>query len=157
MTDYDDDTKGYFIKGLSGDSEINKGDFQYKGYASNTDNHITSEEPVSVPSIMPMTDIASKYLEDILQTCKSKNIKLIFTYAPEYRHKIQADISNSKGILTMIDSVAKKNNITFLRDDSLSICNNPMLFANAGHLNKEGATQYSAILAKQIIIIIQNQ
>jgi hypothetical protein len=156
MTDYDDDTKGFIIKGLAGDSEIDKGDFQYKGYLSNTENHITSQEPVSVPAIMPMADIANKYLEDILQTCKSRNIKLVFTYAPEYKHQIQADVSNSGKILNMISNVAVKNNIPFLRDDTLSICNDPMLFANPGHLNKEGAMQYSVVLAKQINIIIQN-
>jgi hypothetical protein len=150
MTDYDDNTKGFFLKGLAGDSEIDKGDFQYKGYLSNTDNCITSDEPIPTPSIMPTTAIANEYLADIVQTCNKNNIKLIFTYAPEYKREIQTHISNSNEILNTINSVAIRNNIPFFRDDSLSICSDPTLFANAGHLNRNGATIYSTILAKKI-------
>jgi hypothetical protein len=151
MTDYDDNTKGFFIKGLLGGSEINEGDFQYKGYVSNTQNYITSEDSTSTTTIpLPVSDTAKEYLSDILQTCKDNNIKLIFTYAPEYKHKYQQHHSNSSKILSMIDSVAVKNNIPFFRDDNLSICSDPKLFANIGHLNRVGADKYSCILAKEI-------
>ncbi len=150
FTDYDDNTKGYFIKGLLGQSSIPDGDFQYKGYLSNTQKQIVSEGSTLKLQTIEVSASRKKCLTDMIATCLNNNIKLVFTYAPEYKHTLQAAYSNSNEVFEYVQKIADKNNIPFLRDDSLEICTNPKLFVNAGHLNRDGADVYSRILAEQL-------
>ncbi len=155
LTEYDDNTKGYFIKGLLGQSRIPAGDFQYKGYLSNTQQQIVAAgSPVKLQKI-EMSESRKKFLADILTTCKKNNINLVFTYAPEYKQLLQAAYTNRSEVFEYINTVAAESNIPFFRDDSLSICNDPTLFVNAGHLNRKGADLYSIILAGQLKKVIK--
>lgn len=155
ITDYDDDNKGYFLKGLSGASEIPNGDFQYKGFISNTSNCIRPGEPVPQKSSYEVSIEKKQCLDRIISICKLLNIKLIFTYAPEYKKMYQEQVKNSTEILAIINDYAIKNNFSFFREDQLDICSNPALFANIAHLNKDGAQQYSAILAGELNEILK--
>jgi len=150
MSDYDDNTKGYFIKGLLGQNEIPVGDFEYKGYLSNSENYISPIQPIPPLDTLEVSPIARNYLADIFQICKDKNIQVILAYSPSYDHKIEQHHSNTAKIFSMIDSFAVSNKSIFLRGDNLELCSNPKLFANAGHLNKEGGREYSLILAEEI-------
>ncbi|MEQ1796538.1 MAG: hypothetical protein ABL872_01230 [Lacibacter sp.] len=155
VTEYDHNTKGYFLKGLLGYSEIREGDFQYKGYVSNTNRQMDSVAPDLHTTKAELSQSRKKCLDDIIQTCKQKKISIIFTYAPEYKGMLQHSVSNSKEVLNYIDSVAVQNSIPFFRDDRLSICSDPKLFVNAGHLNRDGADLYSAILANHLKNLIK--
>lgn len=150
LTDYDDYTKRNAIKGLKGETEIPRGDFAYKGYLSNSENTILE---ISAPGKLKKYEISTEgiqYLDQIIKSCKMHGTKLVFTYAPEFNHSLQNQILNSKEILTVIKNKADQNNIPYLRDDNLDICADPKLFANPGHLNKQGAVVYSAFLANEI-------
>ena len=157
LTDYDDNMKGYFVKGLMGYSEIPEGDFQYKGYLSNTQNQVDTAAPVSAPVNVEIANSRKGCLVEIMNTCNTNHIKIIFTYAPEYKHKIAEGISNNKEVFDVMNDFAAEKNIPFFRHDSLNICNNPGLFANPGHLNRNGADIYSSILAEHLNKIIKRE
>ncbi|MEP6615393.1 MAG: hypothetical protein ABJA57_02385 [Ginsengibacter sp.] len=150
LTGYDDYTKSNAIKGLTGHVEIPPGDFQYKGYLSNSENQLTEIEEKVSPKTYQITAEGVESLEQIIRLCRQKNIKLIFAYAPEYKFGLQHQTLNPEQILNLIRETASKNEIPYFRDDSLDLCNNPALFANTGHLNKQGAYDYSIILAHEI-------
>ena len=154
IMDYDDDTKGSFIKGLSGKSDIPDNDFQYKGYLSNTSNVIGADELLPARSTMKITGERKTCLDSVVNICKRDNIRLIFTYAPEYAKRYQQVVSNAGEILNYINDYAVKHGIPYLKDDGLDICTDPSMFANVGHLNKEGAKRYSVILGKELNGII---
>ena len=154
IIDFDDNTKDHFVEGIFGKTELGSDGFQFKGYLSNTSNCIDVKAVVSPQQNLIITNDRKQCLERIISLCHQLNIKLIFTYAPEYNREDQQIVKNSNEIFSLIDSFAKKNNIQFLRDDHLAICSNHLLFVDILHLNKEGARQYSIILAKELLGII---
>ncbi len=147
ITEYDNLTKGNAIKGL-----LNKdiSDGVYKGYLANGKNYITTPDTSTLFNELEINDNRIADLNGIIDTCIQRHIKLIFTYAPEYDYSLQKHIINAKSIFNLIETIAMKNNILFIRYDSSAICKNPRLFANFGHLNEQGADEYSLLLADQL-------
>ena len=153
ITDLDDYTKENAIQMLRGKDTSNAlppGDFEYKGFVSNTDNWITKSDSISYKIDMKITDESVVSFNKIIDICNQRHIKLIFTYAPEYNFNLQRARTNNDNVFSLITHTANKYHIPFLRDDSLDICRNPRLFANNGHLNRQGAIVYSSILASEI-------
>lgn len=150
ITDFDDNSKGYLIKSLMGKNEIMPNNFQYKGFVSNTDVTISSKDISFINVTLEISNEKIKCLDRIIVLCKKNGIKLIFTYAPEYRKIYQNSIKNKFQIFSIIQSRSDQNNILFLREDDLEICNNPNLFANVTHLNKQGAQVYSVSFATRL-------
>lgn len=149
MGDYDDDDKGVFLKRLTGKSEIMPGEFQYKGYLSNTDETVKGEGPIEKHSL-EISNAKKAALARIIEVCRQKNIELLFLYLPEYKQEYEQSVTNSRDVFTVVDSFATGDHIPFIRDDRLDIDDNPLLFRNVNHLNKEGAREYSVILAKEL-------
>jgi len=152
LSDLDDYSRGNALKGFAGKTEILPGDFQYKGFLSNTGLTITNDtsafvKPVDTLKIDPK---ASVLLNEIILNCKARNIRLVLLYCPEFKSGLQKAYVNSGQVFHFMDSTAKINGISFLRHDSLSICTDATLFANMGHLNRQGADVYSRLLAKEI-------
>ncbi len=152
LSELDDYTKGNAIKGYAGLSEIPSGDFQYKGFLSNSGRTIIKDTTSSIKPVntLIIDSLAADLLRDIISTCKTKNIHLVFLYCPEFKFSFQKSYLNCNKVFHFIDSTATVNNITFLRHDSIPICNDPTLFANFGHLNRPGADVYSRILGEEI-------
>ena len=153
ITDFDDYSKENAIQMLRGkdtSDALPKGYFEYKGFVSNTDNRITKSEPIRYKIDMKIKDESIASLNEIISECRQHNIRLIFTYAPEYNFNLQKGRTNTDSVFSLITQTANKNHIPYLRDDSLGICQDPRLFANNGHLNRQGAIVYSTILAEEI-------
>lgn len=151
LTDYDDYTRSNALKGLAGKTEIADGEFQYKGYMSNTMNVIDTGSlrlPDKINAII--SEGSLDYLKAIVDTCSKRSIKLVWIYTPEYKHLIQQQTPNAGKVLSLIEGKSKEYGIPFLRHDYLALCNNSNLFANPGHLNTLGATLYSSILAQEL-------
>ena len=153
VTDYDDYSRGNAIKGITdrGGKQIEPGEFQYKGYLSNTNNTLSVQDTPRTIASIKVSNRAIRYLQNIISICREHGTKLIFTYSPEFNFESEKHVSNSAKIFALIDSIAGENKIEFLRHDSLSICQDPKLFANVGHVNTTGAKVYSNILAKQLV------
>jgi hypothetical protein len=147
LTDLDDYSKGNALAGLMGATEILPGDYQYKGFLSNTTNIVHPEsapmEPVRQVLVEPE---ALGYLKGIVSSTERTGTRLIFVYGPEYKHALRASCTNAAAVFGVIDQFAAAAHIPNLRNDSLDICGEPTLFANPGHLNKQGAQVYSRIL-----------
>ncbi len=144
FSDFDDNTKGFFIKGLLGKTEVYANDFQYKGYISNTDNEITDSNFNFPSQYLSISEFKVNCLNRLIFLCKKSNINVLFTYAPEYKQSYQNSVSNKFQIFSLINSIAKANNIPFIRDDTIKISSDPQYFANVTHLNKLGAKIYSS-------------
>ena len=152
LSDLDDYSRGNALKGFAGKTEILPGDFQYKGFLSNTAVTITNDtsalvKPVDTLKIDPQAVVL---LSEIISNCKERNIRLFLLYCPEYRSGLQKAYVNSGQVFHFMDSTAKVNRIGFLRHDSLSICNDPTLFANMGLLNRHGDEVFSRLWAEEI-------
>ena len=149
LTEYDEMTRSQVINGLRGKNEIEKGEFEYKGYLSNTNKCVDTTKEYPLESI----NISREALNDLIEfikVCEEKNIQIIITYAPEYKFRLQRSFENFDQAISLVDSVSRKKLIPFYRDDNLNICNNPCFFANYGHLNTPGAIEYSKILGERI-------
>jgi hypothetical protein len=88
-------------------------------------------------------------LYSIIKTCKEKNIGLIITYSPEY---YTADYRNSTAFFKFISTVSAENKIRFIDFRDSVISRNNLFFANIGHLNNKGATEYSKMIASELYV-----
>jgi len=138
--------RGLDIQDISPDTNV----IVYKGFASNSDSHMNPNDTVKIKDRMKMTQGNIRTLDEIIEKCNERKIKIIFTYAPEYNFSYQRASGNVDSVFGLIANSAQKNNIPYLRDDSLEICKDPKLFSNNLHLNKQGAKVYSTILATEI-------
>jgi hypothetical protein len=114
---------------------------------------------VSLDSVQPYNPIAEyakiypgsvASLKCFIDVCRRHNIKLVFVYGPELNFEYQKIISNSDSVFALTATIARENNIPYLRNDSLDICKDRSFFWNTNHLNSKGAMIYSAILARQL-------
>jgi hypothetical protein len=156
FADFDDNSKGYFLKGLIGLTEISYPDFQYKGYLSNTNVQITDTNIFIPQKDLSVSGLKFKCLEQIIQICKQKGIVLFFFYAPEFNKKYQNSILNKDQIFKIVDSLSKTNKISFFRDDNLHLSYNQKYFANTTHLNINGAQVYSTVFSYRLKKILKN-
>lgn len=152
LTELDDYYKGAVLKVAMKKDEIPAGDYIYKGYVSNTlDTIPRSFQGSRKIEEMSVTEEAKNALVNIIHICKKNGIKLVFTYAPEYKFMNQKTVKNFSAIMGFYDSVANSYRLPFLRHDSLPICSQGKYFANPGHVNRKGADVYTAILANHLI------
>jgi hypothetical protein len=151
FTELDDYKRKICIAGLRGAKLVPDSLFRYKGFLSTGNESMQGAFRV-VPGIdkKEISDSSIPYLENIINRCRKDNILLIFCYAPEYKKMLQQSYSNSTAVLTTIDSIASRNNIPFLRYDSLALCSDAGMFSSPGHLNPTGARVYSIILGREL-------
>jgi hypothetical protein len=147
---YDDYTKVLAIRGLMGKTELTDGGFsERKGYSNNVYHCADTLKKYTVQKLA-IDKNATDMLRAIIDTCRSRNIGLVFSYAPEYDFRLQSSMSNFNEFIQTVNEIAKENGIPFFREDLLSMCQDPCLFANYGHVNIYGAAVYSTILGKRI-------
>jgi hypothetical protein len=147
----DDYIKNNAIKGWAGQTELEPGQFDNKGFLSNGTKCIDTIKNITYTVKTIRFDMkAIVMLNTIIDTCKKRNIRLMLTYAPEYRHRNQEFFDNFGDFADSLNKIAVNNSLSFYRDDSLPLCNDPCLFANYGHTNIAGAIAYSKILGQRI-------
>jgi hypothetical protein len=149
LINFDEITKRNVFRGFRGAQELEKDQVSYKGFLSNHYGCVDSAATYPVQTVK-INDDAVKYFTEIIDECRTRNIEVMLTYAPEYRFKLQRSFSNPNLTFILIDSLSKKYSVPFYRDDSLPLCNIECFFSNYGHLNRPGAIAYSAILGKRI-------
>jgi lysophospholipase L1-like esterase len=151
LTEADDYSKTDALYGWLGKREVLKGDV-YKGFEENGDDTITLPFHSGFDtSFYQITNKGKEILNEIISLCNQRNIKLVFTYAPEF-YLIRKNL-NPQFFQTIANS-SIRNNIPFLDYRNCFICRNHQLFANPGHLNKKGAAVYSQLLAQDLKNIV---
>jgi len=149
LINFDEITKRNAFRGLRGVQELEKDQVAYKGFLSNRYRCVDSTEAFPIQTVKIAKDALS-YFTEIINECRARNIKVMLTYAPEYKFKLQSSFQNPHLAFSLLDSLCRKYSLLLYRDDSLPLCNVECLFFNYGHLNKQGAIVYSAIVAKRI-------
>jgi hypothetical protein len=93
-----------------------------------------------------------KYLQEIIETCRNKNIKLFFVNSPYYRKTANNNYYNSFG--KKVIKILNENNVDFIdfTNDS-NFLSQSKYFADLGHLNADGADLFS----EKIAYIINNK
>lgn len=149
--EYDDYYKSSILKVALNQRELDKGDFYYKGFESNSYETI-DERMLSAakPYHMKVDPEAVESLVELVQLCKRNEIQLVFVYAPEFKGLNWRSVDNADSVFTIYRTVAEKYAVPFYRDDSLAISNDASLFRNPGHLNTKGAEVYSTILSHRL-------
>lgn len=147
----DDHVKANALKGWAGQTEIRKGDFESKGFLSNGTKCLDStRESAEAKRFNEIRKESLDLLRSMIDTCKSRNIRLILTFAPEYRHTYKKYFSNFDPFIDTMQAITQNNHLHFYRDDSLAMNSNPCYFANFSHTNTLGAIEYSKILGLRI-------
>jgi|CXWL01.1.fsa_nt_gi hypothetical protein len=146
----DDYSKNNALAGLRGKSEIPDGEFQDKGYLSNSYDCV---DPVKYRKdsivLSPVANCLNMF-QAIIDSCRNRNIKLVITYAPEYRYHFQKSIKNFEAFTDLLYGKVNANRLLFYRDDSLSMNTDSCLFRDVRHVNTPGAIAYSKILGQRI-------
>ena len=119
----------------------------YKGFIT------FGTDTVSLPLIRRYTfvyeidQIGINLLNKIITTCKTNNIKIVLTYAPEYHYW---DESINKNFFPTLQKIAAEQNIPFWDYRKEQLCHDHTLFIDEHHLNEKGANLYSRILANDL-------
>lgn len=146
----DDYSKNMAFAGLRGKNEIPAGEFDDKGFQSNTTLCI---DPVKYKNdssnIVPVAEQINLF-QAIIDTCRSRNIQLVITYAPEYRHQFMNTIKNGETFTSLVYEKVRTNGLMFFRDDSLAMNKDSCLFRDLRHVNTTGAAAYSVILGQRL-------
>lgn len=99
----------------------------------------------------PYSKEGIQLLEDIVRLCEDKKVKLIFIFSPIYKAYLDKFV-NFETILSEVERIAITNKIPFLRYDDLKpIILEKKYFYDVNHLNYEGATAFSTLLAKDLV------
>ena len=148
----DDYNRGNILKVAMHQHKLPSGDFFYKGYESNGSATLSVKEGnSSIPALVNMEPEAKLAFEKMVRACYEKNIRMILTYAPEYKQNDQKRISNLGEVINYYKMVGMSYGIPLIRNDSLELNDDATLFANIMHLNRKGASLYSIIFAHQIM------
>ena len=90
-----------------------------------------------------------KLFKTYLQECKSKNIKIIFVYSPEYIDG-QKFVKNRGAVIDLYENLSKKYDIPFYDYSTDSMSYQKKYFYNAEHLNKSGSEIFTNKLVKEL-------
>ena len=93
-----------------------------------------------------------KYLDSIINYCKNKQIKLIYSQSP-FRHGFISKINTKEQTIInhhiyKLDSILNKNNIYFI--NSFKIAWPDSLFVDYSHLNKKGSVLYTRFITNNL-------
>jgi hypothetical protein len=150
IADYDDYAKTNAINGFLSKTEFSLSQKEYKGFIS-LGKDVLDTKNLNLPIEKVLIDTNGiNYLSDILSVCKKNNINLKLFYAPEYKGMWQKKVTNASNVFNMIDSFSQKNDLSFYRYDTMKVFDNPSLFYNIRHLNYQGSTVFSEIVANEV-------
>ncbi|HSZ71447.1 MAG TPA: hypothetical protein VK750_02145 [Cytophagaceae bacterium] len=150
MSDYDDYTRNNCIKGMMHQTEIDAGNFQYKGFLSNGKKTIHSSLQLPPKEDAVVSTGSVELLKEMIEACKKDSIKVLLVYLPEYKHLIRNNTPNAEAVLKRFQEISDTYQVKFLRHDALELCQDTKLFANAGHLNTAGSIVYSKYLGEVV-------
>lgn len=155
---FDDYSKSMALRGLMGSSELTQfgNAIEDNGFLSLGNSILDTSSSIPFQkSDLKIEQSGLNALSAIIDTCKSRNIRIVFGYAPEYNFTWEKSFNNFSVFLQTIDSFKRMHHIPFYRDDSLSICRDPKNFAGYAHVNTSGAIQYSRILGERLKYLLK--
>lgn len=124
------------IRGYQGQERIWNNEFD--AAKKTMDKYVVQLDPATV-----------QLFEKYIQECKSRNIKIIFVYSPEYIEG-QAFISNRQVVIALYRRLSDQYEMPFYDFSNDSICMNKKYFYNAMHLNKTGSTLFTQKVIEEL-------
>lgn len=88
-------------------------------------------------------------LENIIKLCKLSGIKVLLIYSPEYR-EAQSLTKNRQEVFTKFNEIARTYEVSFWDYSHSQISTNRNFFYNSQHLNRNGAEEFSADIARRL-------
>lgn len=111
---------------------------------------VISYEPIieEKNEIIECDELKFAYLQNFIDLCREKNIKLVFAVSPQY-------MQNDDCIFSPIYDLAKCNNVPILNHycDQCFV-NTPNYFYDRTHMNGSGAEAYTTIIASELKSVI---
>lgn len=98
---------------------------------------------------------AVQLFRDYVAFCKKSGIKLILVYSPCY-YKATNLVNNMDSVMSILHSVSTEYNVPLLDYRYNYIDSSTAFFYNGQHMNKEGAEQFSRMLAKDLVPYIKD-
>ncbi|MCM1312934.1 MAG: hypothetical protein NC206_04670 [Bacteroides sp.] len=100
--------------------------------------------PTDSPTAYCYDGVKLKYLERLAKECKLQGIKLVFAISPQYKN-------TSDAVCAPLFDIAGKYDIPVLNHFcDTSFVNNRSLFYDSVHMNRNGATEYSKLIAGEL-------
>lgn len=100
--------------------------------------------PKDAPEEYSYDEVKMKYMERLMKECKLKNIKLVFAVSPLYKNKTDA-------VYAPLFDMAEKYGVPVLNHScDTAFVNNRNLFYDSVHMNRDGATKYSQLIASEL-------
>jgi hypothetical protein len=146
----DDYSKNISISGYRGMKDVGPGEFEYKGYQSNSNDCISQTLFRNDSVLIKPNPVLVQMFQAMLDTCKKRNIQVMLTFAPEYKHEFSRSFKNIDAFNKVLDSMTRGNGLKIYRDDSLSMNSDSCLFRDIKHVNTSGGLLYSKILGERI-------
>ncbi len=151
ITEWDDNIRQGAILGMTGKTEPLVP--LYKGHlASGNDTIQLPFKKHYKTTHWGVDQTGINYLQEIIDICREKKIKLAFTFSPVY--KMENETFNPEFFST-IEKMATTNGIRFLNYGYLPMNNNHLIFRDEHHLNTTGAAIYSKLLANDLKELMQ--
>jgi hypothetical protein len=116
------------------------------GKAPNFPDESTEDLRQKPPTWNPL---GKKYFLKILELARERGIAITMIAMPEYDSGAEPWRSRDE-IMSFYESVARSNEIPFLRFDLDSRCSDKTLFLDRAHLNRKGALFFSEALANRL-------
>ena len=88
-------------------------------------------------------------LEDILELCRKEGISVILVYSPEYRECQELTVNRDK-VFSVFQDISAKFNLPFWDYSQDAISSERAYFYNSSHLNRQGATVFSQVIAARL-------
>lgn len=153
----DDYSKNNAFSGYRGKTEMAAGEFQDKGYLSNSNNCVDLEKYTKDTITLAPANDRIRMFQAIADTCNKRNIRLVVTYAPEYRFRFRGLIRNFNDFIDILNKNVYQNRLTLYRDDSLAMNVDSCLFRDVRHVNTPGAGKYSLILGQRLLELSEKE
>ena len=154
-----EDMRFTWLMGLKGLAGINPPNDYFRGF-NPRDLHWTGDFEKYKASIGKGVDIeiqpeGVRLLEDMVNTCRSHGIQVVLVFAPEYS-EMQSLTLNREEIFAKFREIAAHFQVPFWDYSNSALCRNRSLFYNSQHMNREGATLFSADIAKRLAALETN-
>lgn len=105
------------------------------------------------PETISIDNEKIKNLYDIINICRENNIKIVLVFSPIYSGFLN-NIENRDFIFNTFKRAGSESNVLFMDYSQNSIGNQQKYFFDLDHLNREGAEEFSKLLAKDLKNII---
>lgn len=128
----------------------------FKSYSKNWNRAFIDSAIASTPNGFNVGFDTTAYHQflDMINRCKSENIRLILVYSPVHA-SLQKLILNKDSIVSVFKDLSVKNNLSYFDYSNIPLCSDTTYFYNANHLNTKGVEVFNKLLINDLKTVIR--